>query len=243
MRLLNVAAGVLFTLLGVFCIASSGLSFISLAFPIGVVLLIVGIIECFGYKKTYEAEDEENRHWVLIEGITTFVLGIVVLTGKLAADIAVPVVFGMWCLISGIRGLVIITQVVEKEEKDIDFYWTLVVGLLNLGAGIYTFFNPTMLHLPVLMILGIIFVIQGANVIKIGLDIAYHKPELLKTRDEKIADAEEAAHQAKQEAKKAIKKAKKAKHAVKAAAESNEFHEIIAEPIGETKDKEDKENQ
>lgn len=232
MRILTVIVGLLLTVLGIFCIAGAGLSFISLAFPIGIVLLIVGITECFTYRRTNE--DEEKRHWVLIEGLTTFVLGIVVLTGKLAADIAVPVVFGMWSMISGIRELVIMTQVTEREEKDIDFYWTLIVSLLNFAVGVYTFFNPTMFHLPVLMILGIIFVIQSANVIKIAMDIPYYKPELLKTKDEKIADAEAAAKKARKEAKRAIKKAKNAKDAVKVAVEAEEFHEIIAEPIGDT---------
>ena len=125
MRILTIIVGALLTILGVFSVANAGLSFLSLAFPIGVVLIIVGMVECFAYKRT--VEDEENRHWVLIEGLTTFILGVVVLTGQLAADIAVPVVFGMWSMISGIRGFVIVTQVVEKKEKDIDFYWTVVV--------------------------------------------------------------------------------------------------------------------
>lgn len=238
MRVLTMAVGVLLTLLGIFSIANAGLSFISLAFPIGVVLIIVGIVESFAYKRTNE--DEENRHWVFIEGLTTFILGVVVLTGKLAADIAVPVVFGMWSLISGIRGLVIITHVIEKEEKDMEFYWTLVISLLNGIVGVYTFFNGTLLHLSTLMILGIIFVTQGANVIKTGLDIPYHKPDLIKTKDEKIADAEESARKAHKEMKKAIKKARKARHAVIEAAESKEFLEIISEPIGETtKDEEE----
>ena len=125
MRILTIIVGALLTILGVFSVANAGLSFLSLAFPIGVVLIIVGMVECFAYKRT--VEDEGNRHWVLIEGLTTFILGVVVLTGQLAADIAVPVVFGMWSMISGIRGFVIVTQVVEKKEKDIDFYWTVVV--------------------------------------------------------------------------------------------------------------------
>ena len=94
MRIVTITAGILLVLLGVFSVANAGLSFISLAFPIGVVLVLVGIAESFAYKRTIE--DEENRHWVLIDGLTTFILGIVVLTGQLAADIAVPVVFGMW---------------------------------------------------------------------------------------------------------------------------------------------------
>lgn len=232
MRILTVIAGILLTILGIFSVANAGLSFLSLAFPIGVVLIIVGIVECFAYRRTV-AEDEENRHWVLIEGLTTFMLGVVVLAGQLAADIAIPVVFGLWSMISGIRGFVIVTQVEMKQEKDIDFYWTTCVSGLNLIADIYTFFNSRLLNLSVLMILGIIFVIQGANVIKIGTDIPYSKPDLIKTKDEKIADAEAAAQEARKEMKKAIKKARNARSAVKAAEESLEFHEIIAQPIGE----------
>lgn len=231
MRIITIIVGALLTILGVFSVANAGLSFLSLAFPIGVTLIIVGMVECFAYKRTIE--DEENRHWVLIEGLTTFILGVVVLTGQLAADIAVPVVFGMWSMVSGIRGFVIITQVEESKEKDIDFYWTVVVSALNLIVGVYTFFNLMLFQLSVLMILGACFVVQGANVIKIGVDIAYSKPELIKTKEEKIADAEAAAKEAHKEVRQAIKKARQARKGIKKAEESKEFHEIINEPIGE----------
>lgn len=238
MRILTIIAGILLTILGVFSVANAGLSFLSLAFPIGVVLVLVGLVECLVYKRIMQ--DEENRQWVLIEGLTTFVLGIVVLTGQLAADIAVPVVFGLWCMISGIRGFVVVAQEHSggegqgPMEKDIDFYWMVCVSGLNLIAGLYTFFNSRLLGLSVLMMLGIIFAIQGANTIKIGADIRYSKPDLIKTKDEKIADAEAAAQKAHKEAKRAIKKARKArKAAVQAAEEAMEFHEIISQPIGE----------
>ncbi len=238
MRIITVIAGILLTFLGVFSIANAGLSFLSLAFPIGITLMLVGLVECFVYKRI--RNDVDAGHWVLIDGLTTFILGIVVLTGRLAADIAVPVVFGMWSMISGIRGFSVLAFETDTKEKNIDFYWAFMVSLLNFAIGVYAFFNSSLLHLSVLMILGICFVVQGANIIKIGFDIVYSKPDLIKTKDEKIAEAEEAAKEAKKEMKKAIKKARKAKNAVKAAEEAKEFHEIISEPIGETNTQEDK---
>jgi hypothetical protein len=86
-------------------------------------------------------------------------------------------------------------------------------------------------NLSVLVILGVIFVIQGASTIKIGMDISYNKPELIKTRDEKIAEAKKEAREAKQEMKQAIKKARLAKKAVEEAEASKEFHEVVAEPV------------
>lgn len=238
MRIITVIAGILLTFLGVFSIANAGLSFLSLAFPIGIILMLVGLVECFVYKRI--RNDVDAGHWVLIDGLTTFILGIVVLTGRLAADIAVPVVFGMWSMISGIRGFSVLAFETDTKEKNIDFYWAFMVSLLNFAIGVYAFFNSSLLHLSVLMILGICFVVQGANIIKIGFDIVYSKPDLIKTKDEKIAEAEEAAKEAKKEMKKAIKKARKAKNAVKAAEEAKEFHEIISEPIGETNTQEEK---
>lgn len=238
MRIITVIAGILLTFLGVFSIANAGLSFLSLAFPIGIILMLVGLVECFVYKRI--RNDVDAGHWVLIDGLTTFILGIVVLTGRLAADIAVPVVFGMWSMISGIRGFSVLAFETDTKEKNIDFYWAFLTSLLNFAIGVYAFFNSSLLHLSVLMILGICFVVQGANIIKIGFDIVYSKPDLIKTKDEKIAEAEEAAKEAKKEMKKAIKKARKAKNAVKAAEEAKEFHEIISEPIGETNTQEEK---
>lgn len=238
MRIITVIAGILLTFLGVFSIANAGLSFLSLAFPIGITLMLVGLVECFVYKRI--RNDVDAGHWVLIDGLTTFILGIVVLTGRLAADIAVPVVFGMWSMISGIRGFSVLAFETDTKEKNIDFYWAFMVSLLNFAIGVYAFFNSSLLHLSVLMILGICFVVQGANIIKIGFDIVYSKPDLIKTKDEKIAEAEEAAKEAKKEMKKAIKKARKAKNAVKAAEEAKEFHEIISEPIGGTNTQEEK---
>ena len=229
MRIITVIAGILLTFLGVFSIANAGLSFLSLAFPIGITLMLVGLVECFVYKRI--RNDVDAGHWVLIDGLTTFILGIVVLTGRLAADIAVPVVFGMWSMISGIRGFSVLAFETDTKEKNIDFYWAFMVSLLNFAIGVYAFFNSSLLHLSVLMILGICFVVQGANIIKIGFDIVYSKPDLIKTKDEKIAEAEEAAKEA---------NARKAKNAVKAAEEAKEFHEIISEPIGETNTQEDK---
>ena len=227
--------GFLLAICGVFAIANAGLSFISMAFPIGVVLVIVGIVECFSYKKAIQ--NEEGKHWLLIEGLTTFILGIVVLTGQLAADIAVPVVFGMWIMISGIRGFVVVTQVMEsKEKKDIDFYWNFGVSALNVIFGIYTFFNSMLFQFPVLLMLGACFVVQGAHVLKIGWDMKYVKPEVIKTKDEKIAEAEEAVEEAHKEVKKAIRKARKAKKQVQKVEEAKDFHEIVAEPVKETVD-------
>ena len=96
-------------------------------------------------------------------------------------------------------------------------------------------------HLSVLMILGVCFVVQGANVIKIGVDISYTKPELIKTKEEdcRCGGSGRSSHE---EVKKAIKKARQARKGIKKAEESKEFHEMISEPISETNSEEPEES-
>ena len=232
MRIITIIAGALMALLGITAVASGGLSFLSLAFPIGLVLLIVGIVECFAYKKA--VDDEEDKHWILIEGITTLLLGIVVISGVLAADVAVPAVFGMWSAISGIRGLVVMFSMkdaVPQEEKNVNYYWDLVTAVLATLFGLVAFFNTMLFSMSVLSIVGCIITVQAAVVIKISFSIVYKKPELIKSKAQKLREAEEAAAQAKEEMREAINKAREAKAVLKEVEEEKEFHEIIAEPV------------
>ena len=232
MRIITIIAGAMLAILGIFAVANGGLSFLSLAFPIGLGLLIVGIVECFAYKKA--VDDEEDKHWILIEGITTFLLGVVVISGVLAADVAVPAVFGMWSAISGIRGLVVMFSMkdaVAAEEKDVNYYWDLATAVLASVLGLVAFFNNMLFSMSVLSIVGFIITVQAAVVIKISFSIAYNKPELIKSKAQKVREAEEAAAQAKEEMREAIDKVREAKAALKEVEEEKEFHEIIAEPV------------
>jgi len=229
-RILTVIGGVLLAGLGIFAIANAGLAFIALAFPIGLAMMLVGIIECFAYRKA--VDDEEDKHWILIEGLTTFILGIVVISGQVAADIVVPAVFGMWSAISGIRGLVVVLSMGDvKEKKEENYYWELITGILAAVFGVYAFFNTMLFNLPVLTVVGLIVTVQAAVVIKISFSIAYRKPDLIKSKAEKMREAEEEAEKAKEEMKQAILKAREAKTALKEVEEAKEFHEIIAEPV------------
>lgn len=231
MKFFTILTGGIFALSGIYALVNSGLSFMSIAFPVGIVLLFVGLVQCLSYRSS--RGDIESVHWMLIEGLTTFFLGVVVLSGRLAADIAVPVVFGMWIMISGIRGLVVISENFIGQTKNFDFFWNLGVGVLNFGAGIYTFFNNDLLGFSVTTLVGACIILQGVNMVKIGTTMIYKKPDVIKTKIEKLEEVTEQAALAHANAKEAIKAAKEAKLEVKKIEEYKEFHEIIEEQVEE----------
>ncbi len=194
MRLLTVFSGVLLVATGVFGIANQGVSFLAIAFVIGIVMIIAGTVQASGYiygrfsnrKEILPADDlnnsdaqrqfvraQNNAHgWIMIDGMVTFILGLLVLSNQLKAEIAIVSVFGMWMLNAGIRRIVT-SSYIDRQKKSGNFYWTLGTGLLNTAAGIYAFYNTSLLQFPLATLLGGFFVLQGISTLELGVHMPH----------------------------------------------------------------------
>lgn len=193
MRLLTVISGVLLVGTGVFGIANQGVSFLAIAFIIGIVMIFAGTIQSSGYiygryvtREFFSSDDDmhsddvrmlvrtqNNSHgWILVDGLVTFTLGLLVLSNQLKAEIAVISVFGVWMLSAGIRRLVISTYI-DRNKKMVNFYWTAGTGLLNTAAGVYAFYNASLFQLPLATLLGGFFVLQGISALELGIHMPH----------------------------------------------------------------------
>ncbi len=203
--------GALFMGAGIYLIAHGGITFMSVAFVIGILFVIGGIAECLAYSN-YRG-DEDDRTWILIDGMTTFLLGGLILLNKLSADAVIPLVLGLWVITTGVRNFVTAWESMDRRDKA--FYDHLAIGLLNLIAGIYVFFDTDIFNLATITMVGLCIVVQGFNIFHIGAMITILKPDLLKTKEEMLQDATSKAEEAKAAAKEAIKAAKEAKAEVR----------------------------
>lgn len=196
MRVLTVFAGVLLVAAGVFSIANQGVSFLSIAFIIGLSMVISGTIQSSGYiygrymskdsvetgngdlpdaLSAQESRVQKNAHgWIMIDGTVTFVLGLLVLSNQIKAEVAVVSVFALWMLTAGIRRIVTSTYI-DRFEKSGNYYWTLGTGVLSAGAGLYGFYNTSLLQLPVASLLGIFFVLQGISTLELGIHMPHKR--------------------------------------------------------------------
>jgi len=193
MRLLTVISGVLLVATGVFGIANQGVSFLAIAFVIGVVMIFSGLVQASGYiygrysnreeivigddtsseKQKQFIRTQNNAHgWIMIDGLVTFTLGLLVLSNLLKADIAIISVFGMWMLSAGIRRGVT-SSYIDRKKKSINFYWTLGTGVLNTVAGIYAFYNDSLFQFPLATLLGVFFVLQGISTLELGVHMPH----------------------------------------------------------------------
>lgn len=200
MRLLTVIAGVLLVATGVFSIANQGVSFLAIAFIIGIVMIFAGTIQSSGYiygryanrelllsddgtdpdtQKQFVRTQNNSHGWIMIDGLVTFTLGLLVLSNQLKAEIAIVSVFGMWMLSAGIRRLVV-SSYIDRNKKTVNFYWTAGTGLLNTAAGIYAFYNASLFQLPLATLLGGFFVLQGISALELGIHMPHqHKKNSL----------------------------------------------------------------
>jgi uncharacterized membrane protein HdeD (DUF308 family) len=197
MRLLTVISGVLLVATGIFGIANQGVSFLAIAFVIGVVMIFSGTVQASGYiygrysnrqeialedttstdKQRQYIRTQNNSHgWIMIDGLVTFVLGLLVLSNQLKAEIAIISVFGMWMLTAGIRR-VVTSSYIDRQKKSGNFYWTLGTGILNSAAGIYAFYNANLFQFPLATLLGGFFILQGISTLELGV----HMPHRNKT--------------------------------------------------------------
>ncbi len=207
MRTLNMTMGGLFFLAGLFMIFNGGITFMSVAFVIGLLFMLAGVAECISYK-SYRGVEEDNK-WVLIDGLVMFLLGFLIIFNKLSADATVPLVLGLWVLTTGVRNIV---RAWEKiEHKNTHFYGHAIIGALNLLVGLYMYFNESLFSISVAAMVGVCLITQGLNIIMVASTIIVMKHQKIMTKDELLEQAIVEADAAREAVKEAVKMAKEAK--------------------------------
>lgn len=171
MRIATILMGLLLLATGIWSFANSGVTFLALAFVIGLVMIVESTIEGGIYIYARSGIRQDNNIWMLTDNVITLLTGILVISGQLAADVAVPYVFGMWMLFSGVNRLTI-SMNIDKKGKKYNFIWTAGLGLISLIAAFLGLFNDMLLNMPIGQMLGIFFIIKAIATLEIG----FHMP-------------------------------------------------------------------
>lgn len=171
MRIATILMGLLLLATGIWSFANSGVTFLALAFVIGLVMIVEGTIEGGIYIYARSGIKKDNNIWMLTDNVITLLTGILVISGQLVADVAVPYVFGMWMLFSGVTRITI-SMNIDKKGKRYNFFWTAGVGLVSLIAALLGLFNGILINMPIGQMLGIFFIIKAVATLEIG----FHMP-------------------------------------------------------------------
>ena len=172
MRIFKIAAGIILILTGIICFANPGALFSSIAFPLGCAMLLSGLSGTLAYiwisRKGGGISD-----LLMVEGVLSIILGCLVLSNQLLADAAIPIFFGMWVMFSGI--LRAVTAYTRRNAGKMMLIWLSAMGALSIAAGLYAFFNTVLFDFSAVVLTGILFVIQGVNVLLVGINLNFHR--------------------------------------------------------------------
>lgn len=175
MRTLTIISGALMLLAGMFCFINPGQTFLAMAFVVGVVMVFNGLVHTCAYFLGRGLNNRgDNNGWILTDALITLLLGILVLCNQLVADTSIPMVFGMWVLVSGILRIEAGTHI-DREKKSMNFKTTMITGIMTVIVGIFGFINPLVTWLSTIILLGIFMVMQGINVIELGIHMPHEK--------------------------------------------------------------------
>lgn len=167
MRIITAISSIVLIATSVWCFLHIGATFISLAFLLGVAMVIQAFSEICSFIGALNGL--EKTSWIITEAVSTGILGICVLANMLTVDAVIPIFFGMWIMYSGLLRTVAATRMTIAKEKG----WTstLVLGIMAIGVGVYSFFNSALLAYDNITLVAVIFLLQGANIMALAVNM------------------------------------------------------------------------
>lgn len=159
MVFLSVIVGVLLMMGGIACLFSPGMTFLNTGYVIAILLLIYGIV---GIINVIKKRAQPVELVVDILAIIVGVLGIFRPMDTLVIDAILAYLVAAWFVIQG--GISIFVSIRAKAYRK-NWYWGLILGIIGLIVGIYSFFHPMVSAITIGILIGIYLIQAGLNMI------------------------------------------------------------------------------
>ncbi len=196
---------------GIFCVANGSVAFLSVAFVIGIVFILLGALELLvGRMADFEVSDADLG--MTKDGVIMLLFGAAILTGQITDELSAQTVFALLLTIEGVlsfRSNWLDIMATSREQR-------IGVGanILMIIIGVYMFFNNSTLNLPATFLVGICMIILGLRRAAQAFIIEYNRPGFITGNQEKLREAEEDERKALAKAKEGIREQKSAQRRI-----------------------------
>ena len=211
MRTLMMIASIAMMGSGIFCVANGSAAFLSVAFVIGLVFVLLGAIEIIISRRA-DFDVSEKGVGIAKDGLLMLIVGLVILTGQITDDFSAQVLFALWLTVEGV--LAFREEWLDIMEIDWEHRIGIAISTLMLMLGVYIFFNNSAFRLSSTLLIGICMIVLGLRRFWQSLDIEYSKPSYVTGNEEKLKEAEEDEKRALAKAKEGIREQKKAQRRI-----------------------------
>lgn len=211
MRTLMLTASVAMMGAGIFCVANGSRAFLSVAFVIGIVFILLGASEILvGRLADFELSDADLS--MTKDGVIMLLFGAAILTGQITDELSAQTVFALLLTVEGV--LSFRTNWLDVMTSSREQRIGVGANILMIIIGVYMFFNNSTLSLPATLLIGICMIILGLRRSAQAFIIEYNKPGFITGNQEKLREAEEDERKALAKAKEGIREQKSAQRRI-----------------------------
>ena len=212
MRTLMMIASVAMIGTGIFCVANGSAAFLTVAFLIGLVYLVMGAIEILaGIRADFDVSEKAVS--LTKDGILMLIFGLVIISGQVTDDNTANMLIAAWLAIEGVLSFSVermdLMHITTDERVNIG------VTSLMLLFGVYMFFDNILFNMPATFLIGIALVILGLRRFFQSFQIEYSRPGFITGNEEKLREALEDEKRAIAKAKEGIREQKVAQRRIK----------------------------
>jgi uncharacterized membrane protein HdeD (DUF308 family) len=150
--------GVLSIAVGIVVLFKPDDSLATLAVISGIFLLLDGILEL----STSLVEGTQNRGMVAVLGVITAIVGVLLIRHPIQGVAVIALLIGIWLITVGIIRIVASFEVAGHRGR------SLVVGVVDLLAGIVIVSVPSIGFATLALLVGIAFIFNGAGMLALG---------------------------------------------------------------------------
>jgi len=190
---------------GIFCIANGTAAFLTVAFVIGLVMLLLGAAEVLVGRRA-DFDVSEVGVGITKDGVIMLLLGLVIITGQITDDLSAQTLFALLLTVEGV--LSFRPDALDLVTTTRDQRIGIGLNLLMLLIGVYMFFNTMFFHLPVMLLIGICMIVLGFRRFAQSFRIDYVRPGFITGNEERLKEAEQDEKRALAKAKEGIREQK-----------------------------------
>ena len=156
----SIITSVITALIGISIIGNPGVIMHVVAYILGVVFMVFGVVKLVSYfvaKGTYDFYNYE-----MIFGILAMIIGIVTIVYRETIATIFQIIIGIWILYSGFMRLGLVSKLKSLNLKE--WKWALVVAILILICGLYVIFNRSAIGIAIgvaILIYSIMDIVEG----------------------------------------------------------------------------------
>lgn len=158
LKMLWLISGILLIFVGVVAMVSPEQTLITVAFVLGLAMLISGVMDLIVFAMAHKMVI--GAGWFLADGILTVLISLLLLFNQTVAAGAIPFIFAMWLIFSGVSKTIHSFDLKFLRVKD--WGWFALLGIAQAAFGFICFLKPVAGAGIVSILIGVSLILQGA---------------------------------------------------------------------------------